>query len=169
MIYKSLYLPRYTLQLLYFHFRCLCQPWMKWTSPVSFGLYVHSYFHTEIRWMAERETGWGGNSCSSGESFWKLFSHWEGESYGEFSNWVSQWVRREPVKLVPSSFCLNDLVNRTCGVLFSTDVAAMGVHFPGLCIGVSLGSYFWAAKTLKVNWNCSFCRCCQHSVEIVAN
>ena len=69
----------------------------------------------------------------------------------------------------PSSFCLNDLVNRTCGVLFSTDVAAMGVHFPGLCIGVSLGNYFWAAKNLKIFWNCSICRCCQHSVEIAAN
>ena len=33
---------------------------------VSFGLSVHSYFHIVIRWMAEREAGWGGNSCSSG-------------------------------------------------------------------------------------------------------
>ena len=54
-------------------------------------------------------------------------------------------------------------------MLFSTDVAAMGVHFPGLCIGVSLGAYFFG-NTLKMSWNLSvqayqtLCGNCSRSV-----
>jgi len=39
----------------------------------------------------------------------------------------------------------------TSGVLFSTDVAAMGVHFPGLCIGVSLGIANTLWKLLQIS------------------